>query len=102
MKDKSNEPIFHFLELAEQMNYFTKLQPNAKNTNSFKTDLEITSYSELSHSISSLLRTSISILKNDPSEVGIEVMLLIEIAYKLLPHDEMELLDELYPLIKQS
>lgn len=78
------------------MNYFTKLKPNKKNANSFKTVVNISCYNELMQTIFSLLRSSIHVLQQEDSETAIDAMLLLEIAIQLLPNDEMELLDELY------
>jgi hypothetical protein len=98
MNENCKEQVTPFLGLADKMHYFTKLKPGNRNNKALKTDLEITSYCELNQTISSILRTSISILKNETSKLEIDVMFLLEIALKLLPDDEMELLDELYKI----
>jgi len=90
------EPAMHLLELICKMKYFTKLKPEDKNDNSFNTNLKVSSYIELNQMITSLLKTSISTLRNNTSESKIDTMILLEIALQLLPNDEMELLDELY------
>lgn len=81
------------------MNYFTKLKPNKKNVNSFKTVVNISCYNELMQTIFSLLRSSIHVLQQEDSETAIDAMLLLEIVVQLLPNDEMELLDELYKIL---
>lgn len=78
------------------MKYFTKLNLDAKSDNSFNLVVKVSSYNELNLTISSLLKASISVLKNDFDKTGIDVMLLLEMALQLLPSDEMELLDEIY------
>jgi hypothetical protein len=99
MKEKLEERINDFLKFATNANYFTKLQPNLKDQNLLKTDVNITCYNELIQTIFSLLRTSITILQNENSQSAIDAMLLLEIAVKLLPNDEMELLDELHKVL---
>ncbi|RZJ77123.1 MAG: hypothetical protein EOO47_17705 [Flavobacterium sp.] len=99
MKEQSKLSVTDFLEFATNVNYFTKLKPNLKNHNLLKTDITITCYNELMQSIFSLLRTSITILKDEQSQTAIDAMLLLEIAVQLLPNDEMELLDELYKIL---
>lgn len=96
MKLERNEPEVNFLESVRKMKYFTKLNSDPKEDNSFNVILKITSYNELNMTISSLLKASINVLKNESESEGIDVMLLIEMALQLLPTDEMELLDEIY------
>jgi len=96
MQEKHKQSVDDFLEFAARMNYFTKLKPNKKNQNSFKTVVKISCYNELMQTIFSLLRSSIHVLQQEDPETAIDAMLLLEIAIQLLPNDEMELLDELY------
>lgn len=96
MKLERNEPEVNFLESVSKMKYFTKLNSDSKKDNSFNVILKIASYSELSMTISSLLKVSINALNNKINNEGIDVMLLLEMALQLLPNDEMELLDEIY------
>ncbi len=100
MKLERNEPAVNFLESVNNINYFTKLNSDSKN-NSFNVILKIASYSELNMTISSLLRASINAISNDSDKEGIDVMLLLEMALRLLPNDEMELLDEIYGNISE-
>jgi hypothetical protein len=96
MKLERNEPAVNFLESVSKMKYFTKLNSDPKKDNSFNVILKIASYSELSMTISSLLKASINALNDEADNEGIDVMLLLEMALRLLPSDEMELLDEIY------
>ncbi|MBS7255991.1 hypothetical protein [Flavobacterium branchiicola] len=99
MKEKSEQQLNDFLNFATNLNYFTKLKPNLKEDNTLKTDLTVTSYNELMQTIFSLLRTSINTLQQENSQPANDAMLLLEMAVKLLPNDEMELLDELYKVL---
>lgn len=101
MKLERNETALDFLESVSKMKYFTKLNSDAKKNNSFNVIFKITSYNELNMIIFSLLRASINALKNEPDSEGIDVMLLLETVLKLLPTDEMELLDEIYGNISE-
>lgn len=96
MKTAYKESTGDLLELIGKMQYFTKLKPNNENDNSFSVSLKMSSYHELNLMISGLLKTSIDRLKNDATETGTEVLLLLETVLELLPEDEMELLDELH------
>jgi hypothetical protein len=105
MEVQKTEQTTDFLELINRMKYLAKLKPDPENDNSFSIPLKVNSYYELNSMVSSLLKTSISMLKNDASnfsnpksQTGIDVMILLEIAQQLLPEDEMELLDELQGL----
>lgn len=98
MKDNRTIQINTFLNLASQMTFITSLKSEQLN-GSVAPHLKITSYNELNLTISSLLRTCIQTLKNDPSETDIDIINLLEIAIQLLPHDEMELLDELNKIL---
>lgn len=98
MKDDRTMQITTFLNLVSKMNFFTNLKSEQQD-DSIAPHLKITSYSELNLTISSLLRTCIQTLKNDPSETDIDIINLLEIAIQLLPHDEMELLDELNKIL---
>ena len=84
------------LKLIQERNYFTKLKLD--NENSFETPIKISSYHELYQMVSSLLKTCISTLQYDASnlsESGTNVLILLEMALQLLPESEMEFLDEL-------
>lgn len=96
MKTAYKESTGDLLELIGKMQYFTKLKPNNENDNSFSVSLKMSSYHKLNLMISGLLKTSIDRLKNDATETGTEVLLLLETVLELLPEDEMELLDELH------
>jgi len=96
MKLERNEPSVDFLESVSKMKYFTKLNSDQKNDNSFSVMLKIASYNELNIIISSLLKASINALNNKSDSEEIDIMLLLEMALQLLPSDEMELLDEIY------
>ena len=102
MKADHKESVTEFLDLMSKIKYFTKLKPDNKNNNLFKTELKIASYNELNLLVSDLLKVSIAALKSDtPSSAsvsGINVLILLEIALQLLPDAEIELLDELYKL----
>jgi len=103
MKAEHKESVTEFLDLMSKIKYFTKLKPDNKNGNLFKTELKIASYNELNLLVSDLLRVSIAALKSDTpdssvSVSGINVLLLLEIALQLLPDAEIELLDELHKL----
>jgi hypothetical protein len=101
MKAEHNESVTEFLDLMNKIKYFTKLKPDNKNSNLFKTELKIASYNELNLLVSDLLKVSIAALKSDAhnsfaSVSGINVLLLLELALQLLPDAEIELLDELH------
>ncbi|MBO9585659.1 MAG: hypothetical protein J7574_15950 [Flavobacterium sp.] len=99
MKEISEEKLNDFLKFATNVNYFTKLKPKLKDDDILKTNLPITCYNELMQTIFSLVRTSINTLQHENSQTAIDAMLLLEIVLKLLPNDEMELLDELYKVL---
>ena len=103
MKAEHKESVTEFLDLMSKIKYFTKLKPDNKNSNLFKTELKIASYNELNLLVSDLLKVSIAALKSDvpdssASVSGINVLLLLEIALQLLPDAEIEILDELHKL----
>ncbi|MEO8239334.1 MAG: hypothetical protein ABI793_04310 [Flavobacterium sp.] len=107
MKTDHNEPVTELLDLMSRIKYFTKLKPDNKNRNLFKTGLElkVSSYNELNLLVSDLLKVSIAVLKSNESGSsdsasvgGINVLILLEIALQLLPDAEIELLDELHKL----
>jgi hypothetical protein len=103
MKTEHKESLTEFLDLMSKIKYFTKLKPDHKNSNLFKTELKIASYNELNLLVSDLLKVSIAALKSDTahssaSGTGINVLLLLELALQLLPDAEVELLDELHRL----
>ncbi|MEP6929228.1 MAG: hypothetical protein ABI850_04415 [Flavobacterium sp.] len=105
MAVQNNEPVTELLDVMSKIKYFTKLKPDNKDKNLFKTELKIASYSELNQMVSDLLKTSIAVLKSNESGTsasasvdGINVLMLLEIALQLLPDDEIELLDELHTL----
>jgi hypothetical protein len=91
------------LQLVNKFKYFTKLKPDRKNGESFIVELKVSGYSEVNSMLADILKVSILALENDPPYVSrtiqnpeINVMGLLEIAVQLLPHGEMELLDEVY------
>lgn len=105
MDVKHNEPVADFLELMGKIKYFTKLKPDNKNGSLFKTELKVSSYSELNLMVSDLLKVSITLLKSSTADSsapisvdGINISILLEIALQLLPDCEIELLDELHEL----
>jgi hypothetical protein len=84
------------------MKYFTKLSSDCKrNDNSINMMLKVHSYTELNLTISSLLKASINIMKDDFEKNEMEIILLLEIALQLLPIDEMELLDQIFGTISE-
>ncbi|BFM44264.1 hypothetical protein CFS9_29050 [Flavobacterium sp. CFS9] len=98
MKEDRTVQAIQLLNLVSKMNFFTSLKSEQQN-DSVTSHLKIASYNELNLTISSLLRTCIQTLKNDPSETDIDIINLLEIALQLLPTDEMELLDELHKIL---
>ncbi|MCC9019136.1 hypothetical protein [Flavobacterium lipolyticum] len=98
MKEDRTVQAIQFLNIVSKMNFFTSLKPEQQN-DLVVSRFKIASYHELNSTISSLLRTCIQTLKNDPSETDIDIMNLLEIALQLLPSDEMELLDELHKIL---
>ncbi|MBS7252448.1 hypothetical protein [Flavobacterium branchiicola] len=93
MEVEKRETVTDFVELLNKVKYFKKLKPDPKNDNSFNVWVKIASCSELNLTIASLLKSSISVLKEEPTEAGMDVLLLLEMALQLLTSDEMELLD---------
>lgn len=91
------------VQLVNRFKYFTKLKPDPKNEELFVMELKVSSYNEINSMLSDILKVSILALENDPPYVSrtiqnpeINVMGLLEIAVQLLPHGEMELLDEVH------
>jgi len=102
MKVEKGKSMIDFLESIDRMKYFTKLSPDIKdNDNSINMMLKVHSYTELNLTISSLLKASMNIMKDDFKKNEIEVMLLLEMALQLLPTDEMELLDQIFGTISE-
>jgi hypothetical protein len=100
MEAQQKELVTTILELMSKTDYFTKLKPDADN-NLLSVPIKLSSYSELNLTVSSLLKTSISLLKNDiSSKIAIDLIILLEIALQLLPDDEMELLDKMREINK--
>lgn len=95
MEMQQKESVTDLLEVMSKMKYFTKLKPDNKNDNSYSIPIKVSSYNELNLMISSLLKASISMLKDDLYKTGADVLFLLEMALQLFPDDEMELLDEL-------
>lgn len=91
--------LTHFLETAGKKHYFTKLQPYDTIDTSFTASFKIETYTDLMLTITSLIRTSIAILRNEEYNSEHDAALLLEMVKKLLPNDEMELLDELYSIL---
>jgi hypothetical protein len=99
MEAQQKEQVTTILELMGKMGYFSKLKPDVENNNSLSVPIKASSYYELNLMISSLLKTSIGLLKNDNlSEFAIDLIILLEIALDLLPNDEMDLLDKMYEI----
>ncbi|MNR39664.1 hypothetical protein D3C85_1578900 [compost metagenome] len=66
-------------------------------------ELKVSGYNEVNSMLADILKVSILALEHDPPYVSrtiqnpeINVMGLLEIAVQLLPHGEMELLDEIH------
>jgi hypothetical protein len=101
MEIAETEKLENLKKLISKMDYFTKLKLDANN-NSLSVPIKLSSYYELNLMVSSLLKTSISLLKNDiSSEISIDLIILLEIALQLLPEDEMELLDKIREIDKR-
>lgn len=101
METQHKELVSTILELMSKKGYFTKLNPDADN-NLLSVPIKLSSYYELNLMVSSLLKTSISLLKNDISSgISIDLIILLEIALQLLPEDEMELLDKIREIDKR-
>lgn len=101
MEIAETEKLENLKKLISKMDYFTKLKPDANN-NSLSVPIKLSSYYELNLMVSSLLKTSISLLKNDISSgIAIDLIILLEIALQLLPEDEMELLDKIREIDKR-
>lgn len=91
--------LTHFLETAGKKHYFTKLEPDQAIDASLTARFKIDTYTELMLTITSLIRTSIAILRSEEYNSGNDAALLLEMAKNLLPDDEMELLDDLYSIL---
>lgn len=91
--------LIHFLETAGKKHYFTKLEIENPVDTSLTNRFKIDTYTELMLTITSLIRTSITILRSEEYNSGNDAVLLLEMAKNLLPDDEMELLDELYSIL---
>jgi hypothetical protein len=101
MEAQQKELVTTILELMSKTDFFTKLKPDTDD-NLLSVPIKLSSYSELNLTVSSLLKTSISLLKNDiSSEIAIDLIILLEIALQLLPDDEMELLDKMREINKR-
>jgi hypothetical protein len=92
-----------FVQLVNKFKYFTKLKPDPKNEELFVMELKVSGYNEVNSMLADILKVSILALENDPPYVSrtiqnpeINVMGLLEIAVQLLPHGEIELLDEVH------
>jgi hypothetical protein len=92
-----------FVQLVNKFKYFTKLKPDPKNGELFIVELKVSGHSEVNSMLADILKVSILALEHDPPYVSrtiqnpeINVMGLLEIAVQLLPHGEMELLDEVH------
>ncbi|KRD58499.1 hypothetical protein ASE40_19420 [Flavobacterium sp. Root935] len=102
METQNKERAEELLELINKGRYFTKLNPEPKEANSFTIPLKVSSYNELNLMVSDLLKASIILLNPDANGLSsftkdnnVNVMTLLEIALQLLPEEEMELLDDL-------
>jgi len=103
METQEKDSRADFLKIVNKFNYFTKLKRDPKSAELFVMELKISGYTELSSMLSDLLKVSILALEHDPPYVSrtipnpeINVMGLLEIALQLLPHGEIELLDEVH------
>ncbi|OUL60391.1 hypothetical protein [Flavobacterium sp. AJR] len=101
MEIAETEKLENLKKIMSNMEFFTKLNPDANN-NSLSVPIKLSSYYELNLMVSSLLKTSISLLKNDISSgIAIDLIILLEIVLQLLPEDEMELLDKIREIDKR-
>lgn len=92
-----------FVQLVNKFKYFTRLKPDPKNGELFVVELKVSGYNELNSMISDILKVSILAIESDVPYVSrtlfnpeINVMGLLEIALQLMPHGEIELLDEVH------
>jgi hypothetical protein len=109
METPNKESTANFFDLMNNINYFTKLKPDSKKENWFNVELKVSGYNELNLMVADLLKASILALDSEAPYISnaiinpeINVMTLLEIALQLLPHGEMELLDELHQLHLQT
>ncbi|MEA9411583.1 hypothetical protein [Flavobacterium sp. PL02] len=101
MEIAETKKLENLKKIMSNMEFFTKLNPDAVN-NLLSVPIKLSSYYELNLMVSSLLKTSISLLKNDISSgIAIDLIILLEIALQLLPEDEMELLDKIREIDKR-
>ncbi|MCD0466247.1 hypothetical protein [Flavobacterium sp. ENC] len=96
MEEKEHKVVTEFLELMTKINFFTRLKPENRIDNSFSVTLKVSSYNELQLMISDLLKASIMVLQDNGTDIN--AMTLVEIAFQLLPQDEMGLLDDLHKI----
>jgi hypothetical protein len=103
METQEKDSKTELIQLVNRFQYFTKLKPDPKNGELFIMELKVSGYNEVKSMLADILKVSILALENDPPYVSrtiqnpeINVMGLLEIAVQLLPHGEMELLDEVH------
>ncbi|MFV8343583.1 hypothetical protein [Flavobacterium sp. XS2P39] len=103
MEIEEKDSVTDFLKLMNRINYFTKLTPDEKKEDLFTLELKVSGYKDVSSMVSDLLKVSILALESDPPYISrairnpeINVLGLLEIALQLMPHGELELLDELH------
>ena len=110
MEIEEKDSVTDFLKLMDNIKYFTKLKPDEKKENLFNVELKVSGYNDLNLMIADILKVSILALESEPPYVSdvihnpeINVMGLLEIALQLIPHGELELLDQLHQLyLKQQ
>lgn len=110
MKALNKDSLADFLELMNKIKYFTKLKPDSKKEDLFNVEIKVSCYNELNLMVADLIKVSILALDSEPPYISgsirnpqINIMTLLEIALQLLPHGEIELLDELHKLyLKQE
>jgi hypothetical protein len=103
METLNKESIADFLERMNRIEYFTQLKRDQKKEDLFILELKVSGYNEVSLMIADILKVSILALDSDPPYISdtirnpeINVLGLLEIALQLMPHGELELLDELH------
>lgn len=103
METLNKESIADFLERMNRIEYFTQLKRDQKKEDLFILELKVSGYNELNLMVADILKVSILALDSDPPYIShtirnpeINVLGLLELALQLMPHGEIELLDELH------
>lgn len=103
MEAVNKESIVDFLKRMNKTEYFTLLIPDEKEEDLFTLELKFSGYNEVRAMVSDLLKVSILTLDSDRPSLSpairnpeINVMGLLELALQLMPHGELELLDEMH------